>query len=487
MKHSIRTRYTLIIVSILIVVLAAVFFFVNFGLESFIAMSKESRIKSTIEKIESATDDDEDNSDAFDDLMRLASQNNFGIGIYYKSGSIYKNVFSTNFNIESVELRFRKFITDEGFEVNSILEQDNDYVIYRIFDVRLNSEQIECMGVMGDYYYVITTSMAGIRDSVQVVSTFLLIAIIIGAIVAAITIYFVCRSITDPVRKLARQSEKISKLDFSDRYEGKSSDEIGVLGNNINIMSDRLEATITELKDANTRLEADIAEKEKINRSQKEFLANVSHELKTPIALIQGYAEGLHDGIADDPENSEFYTSVIVDEANKMNTIVRRLLNLDEIESGRIEADMEDFDIVEVIKGVISSASYLSKEKNVHVKIIAPERLIVNADEFMIEQVLTNYLSNASHHVSDGGTITVTAGRNGEKGAEVFVHNTGNNIPEEDIDRLWEKFFKVDKAHTRSYGGSGIGLSIVKSIIDIHGGSVSVENTEDGVRFGFKI
>ncbi|MBR6271144.1 MAG: HAMP domain-containing protein [Lachnospiraceae bacterium] len=486
MKRSIRARYTLIIVGVLVAVLAAVFLFVNFGLESFIANSKVRRIESTIDVIENAVEDGFSETTSFG-LMKIASQNNFGISIYHKNEGFYTKAFSTNFNPETIEKRFVSFISSEGFEVEEIFEQEDEYVIYRIFDNRMNGQQIECMGSDGDYYYVITTSMAGITDSVQTVSLFLLFAIVIGAVVAAVIVYVVCRKITKPVVALAVQSEKISNLDFSGRYAGKSFDEIGILGTNINKMSDHLKQTIDELKEANTKLEADIAEKETINRAQREFLGNVSHELKTPIALIQGYAEGLRDGIADDPENARFYTDVIVDEANRMNTIVKRLLNLDEIESGRIEPVLEDFDLVAVIKGVVSSSQGLSKDKNTKIKLIVPEKLIVKADGFMIEQALINYFNNACNHVSDDGTIVVTAKENGENGAYVSVFNTGKQIPQEDMDRLWEKFYKVDKAHTRSYGGSGIGLSVVKTIIDAHHGRVGVENAEDGVVFSFTI
>ena len=190
MKRSIRARYTLIIVGVLVAVLAAVFLFVNFGLESFIANSKVRRIESTIDVIENAVEDGFSETTSFG-LMKIASQNNFGISIYHKNEGFYTKAFSTNFNPETIEKRFVSFISSEGFEVEEIFEQEDEYVIYRIFDNRMNGQQIECMGSDGDYYYVITTSMAGITDSVQTVSLFLLFAIVIGAVVAAVIVYVV--------------------------------------------------------------------------------------------------------------------------------------------------------------------------------------------------------------------------------------------------------------------------------------------------------
>lgn len=485
MKSSIRVKYTLLIVGVLAAILLVVFLFMNFGLKPYVEHSKENVIKETVSVIES-TDMDQWDADASNNMMRIASQNNFGISIIDITDDIPMQLFSTNFNLETVMHRFSTYIDGSNVSVDDIVEQTDNYVIYRIFDIRMGCDQIECMGHNENVAYVITTSMAGIQESVSIANRFLLYAAIVGLVLAAVLVYIVCRKISNPIIKLSKQSEEISNLDFSGRYEGKSDDEIGILGNNINLMSEHLEKTINELQVANKQLEEDIAEKEMINQKQIEFIGNASHELKTPIALIQGYAEGLKDGIADDPESMNFYVDVITDEASKMSLIVKRLLNLDEIETGRIVPQKEDFDLVEVIKGVIASSAYLSKEKDIEVNLNAPDSLIVNADEFMIEQAVTNYLSNSYNHVSNPGTINVTVEPLDGK-AKVSVFNTGENIPEEDIMRIWDKFYKVDKAHTRDYGGSGIGLSIVKSIIDIHEGMVSVKNLDDGVSFEFTI
>ncbi len=483
MRRSIRIRYTVIITAVLAAVFAAVMLFMTFGLEPYVSSRKENEIRNTITRIEDLSADGFDNDDAFE-LVRLSMEKNFGISIYSVDDSETKQIFSTNVSIETVRSRFAFFLKFGTVNADKIIESTDSYVLYRVFDARLSAQQIECMGKTGGVAYIVTTSMAGIRENASVANSFLLYVSLAGIVIAAIIVYLVCRSLTRPIASLAEQSENISKLNFSSRFTGDSDDEIGRLGRNINQMSDRLENTIIELQNANSRLQNDIEEKERINEMQKDFLANVSHELKTPIALIQGYAEGLRDGVSDD---TSFYTGVIIEEADHMNTIVRRLLNLDEIESGRLEPVIEEFDLVEMVRGVISSSSLLSKDKDVRIRISAPESLTVCADEFMIEQAVQNYLSNACHHVSDPGTITVTLGSYSDGKVFFEVHNTGKPIPEEDLPRIWERFFKVDKAHTRSYGGSGIGLSIVKTVIELHGGSVSVRNEADGVVFGFVI
>ncbi|MBQ7248361.1 MAG: HAMP domain-containing histidine kinase [Lachnospiraceae bacterium] len=481
MKRSIRIRYTVIITAVVAAVFAAVMLFMAFGLEPFVSGSKEKEIRSTIARIEELSADGFDKDDAFE-LVRLSMEKNFGISIYTLSSEGTTQIFSTNVSIETVRSRFDFYLRFGTVNADRIIENTDSYVLYRTFDARLNAQQIECMGKTENVAYIISTSMAGIIENASITNRFLLYVSLAGVLIAAVVVYLVCRSLTRPISELAEQSENISNLNFSSRFTGDSKDEIGTLGRNMNQMSDRLEDTIIELQNANSRLQSDIAEKERINKMQKDFLANVSHELKTPIALIQGYAEGLKEGVSED---TAFYTDVIVEEADHMNTIVRRLLNLDEIESGRLEPVMEEFDLVEVVRGVISSSSLLSKDKDVHIRISAPETLIIRADEFMIEQAVQNYLSNACHHVSDPGTICVSAGTYADGKVYLEVFNTGKPIPEEDLPRIWEKFFKVDKAHTRSYGGSGIGLSIVRTVIELHGGSVSARNTEDGVIFGF--
>ena len=159
-------------------------------------------------------------------------------------------------------------------------------------------------------------------------------------------VWFFSQKITDPILELAVLSKRMANLDFNARYTGSGDDEIGVLGQSFNIMSRKLENTISELKKANHQLQKDIEQKEKIETMRTEFLGNVSHELKTPIALIQGYAEGLKEGISEDAESREFYCDVIIDESNKMNHMVKNLLTLNQLEFGSEQLEVERFDVI---------------------------------------------------------------------------------------------------------------------------------------------
>mgnify|MGYP000325021519 FL=1 len=201
---------------------------------------------------------------------------------------------------------------------------------------------------------------------------------------------------------------------------------------------------------------------------------------------LQGYAEGLYDNINDDSESRKFYCEVIMDEADKMNKMVKKLLTLNQIEFGNNQVNFEHFDIVQVVRTVINSATLLAKQKEAQIEIDDYPQIYVWADEYMIEEVVTNYVSNAINHVDGEKKIKVSLKKT-DKVVRVSVFNTGKCIPEEELDKIWIKFYKVDKARTREYGGSGIGLSIVKAIMESMNQKCGVLNHEDGVEFWFEL
>ena len=298
--------------------------------------------------------------------------------------------------------------------------------------------------------------------------------------------FFISNNYSRPIHQMAVIAKRMSDLDFKAKVSHFSNDEIGELGHSMNDLADKLEMTISELKTANNELRKDIDRKTQIDEMRKEFLSHVSHELKTPIALVQGYAEGLKDNILDDEESKEFYCDVIIDEADKMNKMVRKLLALNELEFGTDQVQIEHFNLSELIKNVVEQSGIMIQKQNADVRLEIDPDIWVWADEFKIEAVVTNYLTNALNHLSKDGYILINMVRR-EHDVRVYVYNTGEPIPEEDIDKLWIKFYKVDKARTREYGGNGIGLSIVAATMQAHGKDYGVENVEDGVRFYFDL
>lgn len=399
-----------------------------------------------------------------------------------------KALLSSGRESDFLAQKVQRYVLGKGGNHAKTLKEHDNYVVETNMDFRSNSSYMESWGFFSDNstLFIMSMPLASIRESVVLSNRFMTYVGLVALALGSILMYFVTRRVTNPLMRLAALSERMSNLDFEASYEGDAEDEIGVLGHSMNTLSDKLKQTIGELKKANRQLQHDIEEKIQIDEMRKEFIANVSHELKTPIALIQGYAEGLNEGMCEDAESRSYYCEVIMDEAGKMNKMVKQLLTLTALEFGNDTPMMETFDLAELIDDLLESARILTEQNQARVEVETERPLYVVGDEFKIEEVLTNYLTNAMNHLDGERIIRIRTEQMGDQ-VGVFVFNSGSPIPEEDLPNLWTKFFKVDKARTRAYGGSGIGLSIVKAIMDAHHQSCGVENREDGVEFWFTL
>ena len=497
-SHSLRMKITLIILLIISVLLLSIGLLNNFGLRWFYQNEKVSEIKEAYLKIDNEVmkigssgqhiiDESTEESVINNSLKSiiLDYSNKYNITIALVDSFTNKAIYSSAREGDGLISRIQDgFI---GNQNQDILYSNNNYTII-LHKTMQNTSFIEGFGYCSDNQtmVIMSTPVASLKESVSISNRFLIYMAIIGFIITVILTFIIAKMITYPILELAEISNKMGKLDFTAKYIGNRSDEIQTLGLNMNYMSDRLKKAIDELQEANELLKEDIKRKEAIDEMRKDFIANVSHELKTPIALIQGYAEGLNEGLCEDEESRKYYTEVILDESEKMNKMVKQLLTLSSLESGNSILHKENFNLTSLIESVLGSISILIGEKNVNIEFDSGKEIFLNADEFKIEEVVTNYISNSIHHVSDSGEIKINVSDDGEN-ITFSVYNTGNPIPEKDLNNIWEKFFKVDKAHSRAYGGSGIGLSIVKAIVEAHNGTVAVRNILDGVEFSFKI
>ncbi len=509
MKRSLRVRATLLFVGLTAMILIGIWAANNLLLERFYVNSKVAvmqlayrQIDSLVKKHDaegSSIRDEFPVSGSFDSgeqtegvrlLRRLGDQNNI-MTILIDSVTGYP-IVSSGRDAEFMKERIGQYIVGwsaPGSVENELIFETENYTVQKSYYTRTGSFYLECWGFFSDNktLFIMSMPLESIAESVALSNRFLAYVGLAALAVGSVAIYLVTRRVTSPILELAGISERMSRLDFDAKYTGDAQDEIGVLGSSMNALSDKLRETIGELQSANSALQKDIEEKIQIDEMRKEFIANVSHELKTPIALIQGYAEGLSEGMADDPESRDYYCGVIVDEAGRMNRMVRQLLTLTALEFGNEELSTERFDITEVIRGVLSSANILIQQKHARIQLAMSPPVWVRADEFKIEEVLMNYLNNALNHLEGACVIRVTVDRMPDCRVRVTVRNTGEQIPEEALPNLWTKFYKVDKARTRAYGGSGIGLSIVKAIMEAHHQQYGVRNAEDGVEFWFTL
>ncbi|MEQ8175481.1 MAG: histidine kinase dimerization/phospho-acceptor domain-containing protein [Syntrophomonadaceae bacterium] len=333
---------------------------------------------------------------------------------------------------------------------------------------------------------ILSTPLLAIEESASVANRFFLYTGLLTLLIGAVAAFLLARRFTRPILDLKDIAQNMAKLDFSKKYEQDSQDEIGELGQSINSLSDQLSKSISELQEANQKLQADIERERQIDQLRKEFVSNVSHELKTPIALIQGYAEGLKLNVMEDLEDKEYYCDVIMDEANKMNRLVKELLDLSQIESGYFTLEKIPFDYSAHVDDILTKLEPMIKGKRLEVQVDKKPGIWVNADLIRSEQLLVNYLSNALNHVDDKGLIKLNVEeREGKVRTTVF--NSGRLIPEEALDKVFTSFYKVDKARTRSYGGTGLGLSVVRAIQELDGNQYGVQNLPDGVEFWFEL
>lgn len=512
LKHSIRVRLTLILATCIICVIVG-FCVVNvILLPNFYEYSKINMLNNIYKDINeiylydedllSQAQSEEKEEEVQLKLERLGSKKN--LSLYISNATLNGTIifreykYPTTLNKtqkKDIDLKLKEYyllelndkLGTEQMLGKELLSRGNNYNIYKTLDDRIESYYIELYGKLDNGYTIYTrTNFDSIQESVNISNRFLKYIGIIAVLIAMIVMYFISKSFTKPILELAEIAKKMSNLDFEVRYNLERYDEIGVLGKSINDLSQKLETTISELKTANNELQSDVEQKIQIDEMRKDFISNVSHELKTPIALIQGYAEGLKENINEDEESREFYCDVIIDEAYKMNKMVKKLLTLNQIEFGNTQINFERFDIVSLVKSVLISTDIMFKQKEVCLHFEQKEPIYVWADEYMIEEVVTNYISNALNHV-DGAKIIEIKMIKMKDVVRVAVFNTGNNIPESDLDKIWIKFYKVDKARTREYGGSGIGLSIVKAIMSSMNKECGVVNRKTGVEFWFEL
>ncbi len=486
---SIRVKLFLTLCVVVVIIIAFLILTNNFVLETFYLYSKQKNLVILYNKINDYYTNQNTNIDIELELERAAINNNFDILIKTDKNI---NIYSTNKDFLST--------INEINTMSSIIPQENDILLKneKMMTKRVEDSQTGLTFILfsatldNGYILYIRMPIASVQESVKISNKFLYLiggfTIIVGGIVVSV----ISKKFTMPILELNSIAKKMSKLDFSHKYRTTDADdEINNLGKSINTMSDKLEATIKQLRATNIELEKDIEEKSKIDEMRKQFIQDVSHELKTPIALIQGYSEGLIENVNTDAENREFYAKVILDEANKMDKLVKQLLELMKLEYGKREFNNEKFDICELIQEVVRKSRVMLEENNIQVNFDSKSSVHVYADSFYIEQVMTNYFTNAIKHVKEiegKKTIEITTNADIEKNiVRISVFNTGDNIKEEDLNRIWNRFYKIDASRNREDGGTGIGLALVKAIMNNYKKDYGVINKENGVEFYFDL
>lgn len=517
MRTSIKSRLFLIIYGIILLFIAGLIVLNNTYLETFYTEYRERTLLVAFEEVRGF---DLSSNNLSSDVLEVENDYNIGINIVKQTiesvdpfnpdfphlpqpfNRIYGNYFIMKDNV--IASIMRNFNDQMAGEDNSNVEtvtmesSENQYIAYlaRIVpkdeygaendDFQLLALCVAQEQTDGLYlYYILTVSFQSIHESIAIFNTFTIMVGFIFMVISGIVVYLFSYRFTNPIMQMNEVTQDLANLNFDKRVEMTSNDELGDLGLSINKMSSQLESSIKELQEANKKLAEDIQLKTNIDNMRREFIANASHELKTPISLILGYSEALKlSGLTEDMKDD--YLNIIMDESNKMNKLVMGLLKISQLESGFQQFNISDFSIKDLVEETIKLYAIKLNEKSITPQIDVQD-IIVNSDYDSIQMVLTNYLSNALNHIDDELILRISSSGIDDNRIRVSVFNSGKPIPDDSIERIWESFYKVDKARTRAYGGQGLGLSIVKTILNNLGNSFGVLNHPNGVEFYFEL
>lgn len=289
--------------------------------------------------------------------------------------------------------------------------------------------------------------------------------------------------IASPLIRMNKAAKQMADLDFDVYCDIKTGDELESLSDSLNILSDNLQHSLAELQEANSALIEDIEREKEQERIRRDFVANISHELKTPLGIMKGFAEGIKDGIFENKK--EYYLDVIIDEIEKMNILILDMLEVSALESKAYTLSEENFDINNLITKLNTRFDPLLKKHNLALELSLESNTVIG-DKLKIEQVLMNLMSNAIRYSNSNETIRIKTISN-KSYARISIENTGTHIPEADLPKIWDRFYRVEKSRNKSKGGSGLGLLIVKNILELHNYNYGMQNTVDGVEVFFEM
>ncbi|MCT4688796.1 sensor histidine kinase [Vallitalea sp.] len=380
------------------------------------------------------------------------------------------------------------FINLIDIEDMTIQYTKKDDVYYLIDDMPfLNVKQVNYVKIIemdnGKKTYInVTSSLQPVGEVMSILSDYYIIFYLLAIFISLAIAWIYSRSISNPLLKLTKVADKMAGMDFSVRSTLNSDDELGILSNSLNILSTNLDEALTDVKEANNQLVIDMEKEKQQEKVRREFVANISHELKTPLGIIKGFAEGIKDGIK--KEKTDYYLEVILDEIEKMNTLILDMLELSKFETGKIE-DKEEFDIIKLINKAVTLLEIPISDKKLKID-IKGDFTNVYGVKFQIDQVIMNLISNAVKYCTNNTTIIIT-GEIIDNTNYIYIYNEGNSLTKEELESIWLRFYKIDKSHNRESGGTGLGLAIVKAILDGHGSDYGVINKQNGVEFYFNI
>ena len=427
----------------------------------------------------------------FNALSSYEESNNSKMAIFSLDGELkYLTNYENGIDDSALLTAFCTDLISNRDLIKRVLE--NNTIDWTIFtDKSTDSKKIGVVSPMSLQHYndsiiISVSSIQPIKEAASVIKSFYFYLFIGILVVAIILSKIYARLISKPLIRINSVAKKMSNLDFDAKCEESSQDEIGNLAKTLNFLSSNLKNALDDLKDKNLKLEKEIEKERNLENMRKDFVTSVSHDLKTPIGIISGYAEGLKDDIVTG-EDRRIYLDTIIDEANKMNALLNSMLELSRLENDTISLSLESFNIVRLLRGMLKKLSLELTNKNI--KVIyenMPSYAYVKGDILKIEQVIQNLITNGIKYSPNGSTITVSVIDNDDN-YTISVENSGVHIPEQELENIYAKFYRLDKSGDRTKKSYGLGLAIVKRILDLHESVYSISNSDNGVLFKFTL
>lgn len=473
MKFSLNKKIFLMINLILVIVFVLLFIMNTMFLGKYYLTYKKAQVIRVAKEL---------HHNNFEDLKGIAEYNNLRVSILHEMEvTMELNRFERGPFREPPQ----SSIIKEQPQSILVEELDKNTKLITFKGTRKSSKEMMILLVEKldvDKYLVIYSPIYSMGESIRISTNFIFYVIVIAIILSIIFSIFISRKISKPILEISNLAKQIADLDFSQKITFKSNDELGVLARSINSMSDKLKLAIDDFQTTNERLNLEIQKDKEIDKMRREFISNVNHELKTPIALIKGFSEGLKDNIASE-EDKEYYLDVIIEECDNMDNLVKKLLKLSKYES-EFELEKSEFNIKELINDILKRYRFDIHEKKLTVSLFVDKKFLLISDYKEIRVVIDNFIRNAITYTNNGNKISIRCEQQ-ENRAVFSIANPHKQISAEDLEKLWLPFEKEDKARTRKYGGTGLGLSIIRSILIKHDFNYGATYENGNIKFYF--
>lgn len=485
MFRSIANKLTFIIVLLVTLLLFGSMLFMSYSFETYYTRTKKTALSENLETFRNrGVTSNELFIDAINDFE---TDNNTRLFIFGQNGSLqYMAYGGTQIDGDYIEIinRFFSDMVRDPALVESILE--NDAIISREYERTDGSIRYfltaSSIGVGSDESFAISiSSMLPINESARTIKNFFVYVFLGGFLVVVILAFLISSTVTKPIRKLTHSSKELAKLNFDIPIDRSQKDEIGELAESLSTLSTNLKSALAELHEKNQLLKEDILKSQKLENQRKDFIRDISHELKTPITLIQGYTEGLIDGISED--SREEYLAIILDEARNMEKLVKDMIELSYTESDAFILQKSTFNLSKAL--VDGAAPFLDYQNHqIEFRFDIPKQYYVVGDPDKLGTVIRNILKNAMTYTDIHQHAAVDIRLKEQEGRLVLkITNSPAHLEESELKEIWIQFYKKDKSRQRKDGSSGLGLSIIKNILDKHGLSYSLDNEGEGVAF----